>query len=223
MLTEEEVRFLYRLSRFKPEAGVIVEIGSFKGKSTIALASGAAGGLNAKVYAIDPHLPIPEEGYSEYTEAEFLRNIDAWGVGDCVVPMITTSERAAENWSRPIRLLWIDGDHRYGAVRLDFKLWEPHVVEGGIIAMHDSIRKPGVKRVLWEEVFRSGRFRDIMIVDNITAVRKVKKVSPGGVCRKWATLALRAIYIAARKSRVPYSKPLGRRLLRRLTVPRWVP
>jgi hypothetical protein len=49
------------------------------------------------------------------------------------------------------------------------------VVEGGIIAMHDTIRKKGPKRVLWENVFRSGRFQEIVIVDNITAVRKVGK------------------------------------------------
>ena len=39
-------------------------------------------------------------------------------------------------------MLWIDGDRRYDAVHLDFALWEPHLVgEGGILAMHDTIRK----------------------------------------------------------------------------------
>jgi len=55
--------------------------------------------------------------------------------------MIMNSEKAAHGWSKPIRLLWIDGDHRYEPAQLDFKLWEPFVVEGGIIAMHDTIRK----------------------------------------------------------------------------------
>ena len=55
--------------------------------------------------------------------------------------MIMTSEEAAHGWNKPIRLLWIDGDHRHESTKLDFALWEPHVVEGGILAMHDTIRK----------------------------------------------------------------------------------
>jgi hypothetical protein len=83
-----------------------------------------------------------------------------------------TSEAAAQGWDKPIRLLWIDGDHRYEPAKLDFTLWEPFLVEAGILAMHDTIRKNGPKRVLWENVFRSGRFQEIAIVDNITAVRQ---------------------------------------------------
>jgi hypothetical protein len=54
----------------------------------------------------------------------------------------------------------------------------------------------------------------IAIVDNI-AVRKVKRAALLAQLRKYLTLALRAIYIASRKSRVPHSKTLGRKLLRR--------
>jgi hypothetical protein len=68
-----------------------------------------------------------------------------------IVPLIMTSEEAVRGWNKPIRLLWIDGDHRYEPMKLDFKLWEPHVVEGGIIARHDTIRKRGPKQVLWEK------------------------------------------------------------------------
>lgn len=119
--------------------------------------------------------------------------------------------------------MWIDGDHRYEPAQLDFKLWEPFVAEGGIIAMHDTIRKKGPKRVLWENVFLSDRFQDIAIVDNITAVKKVRKAPRAARLRKWLTLAARGVYIAARKSRVPRAKPLGRRLLKKLTVQTWLP
>jgi hypothetical protein len=89
--------------------------------------------------------------------------------------------------------------------------------------MHDTIRKQGPKRVLWESVFRSDRFQEIAIVDNITAVRKVKRASMLARIRKEATLALRAIYIAARKSSMPHSKTVGRKLLRRFTRQSWLP
>jgi predicted O-methyltransferase YrrM len=223
MLTATEVDFLYGLGRLNHCGGVIVEIGSFKGKSTITLARGAAATHGAMVYAIDPHRVQPEEGYLEDTEAEFLANIKNAGVEKQVVPMIMTSEAAAKGWKMPVRLLWIDGDHRYEPSKLDFRLWEPHVVEGGVIAMHDTIRKKGPKRVLWEEVFRSRRFQEIAIVDNITAVRKVERARPFAKARDYFTLALRGVYIAARKSRIPYAKPAGRWLLRKLTSQAWLP
>ncbi len=223
LLTAGEVDCLYRLGQINHCSGVIVEIGSWKGKSTVALARGASRVHDAKVYAIDPHKPLPVEGYTEDTEAAFMANIEKTGVADRVVPMIMTSEQAARGWNQPVRLLWIDGDHRYEAANLDFTLWEPHVVIGGIIAMHDTIRKKGPKRVLWEKVFLSGRFQEIAIVDNITAVRKVEKRSVVGKIRDCATLALRGVYIAARKSHVPLSKPVGRYLLKTLTNQSWMP
>jgi hypothetical protein len=71
--------------------------------------------------------------------------------------------------------------------------------------------------------FRSSRFQEIAIVDNITAVRKVTRAPLIARIRKYATLALRAIYIAARKSSVPHPKTVGRKLLRQLTRQSWLP
>ncbi len=218
MLTQNEVEYLYRLGQINSGKGVIVEIGSWKGKSTISLARSSIAAGGEKVYAVDPHKPLAEEGYFEDTEAEFRKNIKEAGVEACVVPMVMTSEAAAKGWNQPIRLLWIDGDHRYEQVRQDFLLWEPHVIEGGIIAMHDTIRKKGPKRVLWESIFRSDRFQGISIVDNITAAKKVKRASVLGKLAKWLTIGFRAVYIAARKMRLPYAKPVGRWILRRLTT-----
>ena len=223
MLSNTEVECLFHLGQFNDCQGVIVEIGSWKGKSTVALALGAAKVCDEKIYAIDPHLVMPEEGYHTDTKAEFLANLQTAGVADRVVPMIMTSEAAAQGWQKPVRLLWIDGDHRYASANLDFLLWEPHLAEGGILAMHDTIRKPGPKRVLWEHVFRSNRFQEIAIVDNITAVRKVSHASTGALLNKYATLGLRGAYIAARKIHVPHSKVFGRKALRRFTAQPWLP
>jgi predicted O-methyltransferase YrrM len=223
MLTPAEVDCLFQLGQFNQRQGVIVEIGSWKGKSTVALARGSAKKTDEKIYAIDPHSILPEERYFEDTTSEFLANVDRAGVKDQVIPMVMTSEEAAKGWNQPIRLLWIDGDHRYEPAKLDFTLWEPFLVEGGILALHDTIRKQGPKRVLWEHVFHSSRFQEIAIVDNITAVRKVKRASMLARLRKYVTLALRAIYLASRKSRVPHSKTIGRKLLRRCTRQTWLP
>ncbi len=218
MLTPTEVRYLYQLAQLVPGKGVILEIGSFKGKSTISLALGSMAISGKKVYAVDPHKVLAEEGYFEDTKAEFLKNLKEAGVESLVVPMVVSSEEAAKGWDKPISLLWIDGDHRYEQVRKDFLLWEPHLIDGGLIALHDTIRKKGPKRVLWENVFRSNRFQDISIVDNITAVRKMTKISFGAKILKWFTIGCRALYIAARKVRIPYAKPAGRWALKKLTT-----
>lgn len=193
MLTTVEFEYLYRLAKCNPGKGVIVEIGSRMGRSTIALARGTAAVDGEQVFAVDPHEPIPEEGYDEYSEKAFLANLKKAQVEDHVFPMVMTSEQAAAGWNRPIRMLWIDGDHQYDAVKLDYFLWERHLVDGGILAMHDTIRKRGPKRVLWEYIFRSDRFTQIAIVDNITAVQKVKRKSPISKLRDYAVLALRGV------------------------------
>ena len=112
MLAPAEVDCLFQLGQFDQCAGVIVEIGSWKGKSTVALARGAAKVHREKIYAIDPHKILPEEGYLEDTEADFRNNLSKAGVENQVVPLVTTSEDAARGWDKPIRMLWIDGDHR---------------------------------------------------------------------------------------------------------------
>jgi predicted O-methyltransferase YrrM len=223
MLTYDEVDCLYRLGQMNHCNGVIVEIGSWQGKSTIALALGAAKTHREKIYAIDPHAVQPEEGYLEDTRSAFVANIKRASVDGQVIPMIMTSKEAARDWRQPIRLLWIDGDHRYESVKQDFLLWEPFVVDGGIIAMHDTIRKKGPKKVLWEKIFRSGRFQEIAIVDNITATKKVRKASFWATLRKWLTIGFRGIYTGARKARLPFSKTRGRWLLKKWTSQVWLP
>jgi len=54
-LGENEARFLGLLAASTPATGAIVEIGSFKGKSTVMLASVAARYGLGPVVAIDPH------------------------------------------------------------------------------------------------------------------------------------------------------------------------
>ena len=170
-----------------------------------------------KVYAVDPHKVLAEEDYLEDTKAEFLNNLKEAGVESHVVPMVVSSKEAVKGWDKPIRLLWINGDHRCDQVRKDFLLWEPHVIDGGLIALHDTIRKKGPKRILWENVFQSNRFQDISIVDNMTAARKMTKISFGAKLLKWFTIGCRALYISARKVRIPHAKPAGRWALKKLT------
>ena len=76
----------------------------------------------------------------------------------------------AETWEKPIELLWIDGDHSFQSVKRDFEIFFPHVVEGGIIAFHDSTSFDVQKVVL--QVFKSSAFDQVGLVSSITWGRK---------------------------------------------------
>ena len=55
-LTDREVDFLHQTARDCAGDGVILEIRSYKGKSTVCLAKGSQAGSHVHVYAVDPHI-----------------------------------------------------------------------------------------------------------------------------------------------------------------------
>lgn len=206
LLTDDEAYFLFSFPPFIPSGGVIVEIGSYLGGSTIIMARGSMKARKGKVYAIDPH-DYPNkrvkggsvEDTSRIIYDRFTKNIIWAGVGRHVIHMHMTSKEAERKWKMPVSLLWIDGNHRYEYVKEDFLLWKKHLKVGGIIAFHDSfpskkiIRatgKPplptsdlrfsaGPRKVIREFIMHSKEFKIIKIVDSITCIRKLKQEEIG--------------------------------------------
>lgn len=171
-LQENEARFLGLLAACVPGKGVIVEIGSFKGRSTVMLAKVASHYGLGPVVAIDPHdSPIlldRENDPKASSYREFLRSIETAGVADHVEPHLAHSADVARSWSRPIRLLWIDGDHSYKGAKQDLEGFLPHLLPGGIVAFHDALNAfPGPIRVFVEDILRSDRFGPAGFVHSI--------------------------------------------------------
>lgn len=174
-LLDKEVEFLYKTSKSCQGKGVIVEIGSFKGKSTVCLALGSKNGKNLKIYAIDPHISDFEHrlyNQKKSTFKIFQSNIKEAGIANIVNPIVKSSKEAVKDWSRSIEFLWIDGDHSYQGAKADFDLYSPFMAEGGIIAFHDSTQGD-VLRVV-QEVFRKEGFRNFGLVDSILYASKNK-------------------------------------------------
>jgi predicted O-methyltransferase YrrM len=153
----------------------VVEIGSWKGRSTIALASGAAarpgGGV---VYAIDPHrggVPHRITGEPDSYEA-FLHNLERAGVRDVVEPLRATSREARPSVADDsVDVLFIDGSHRYDDVLDDLDAWRPALRVGAHVAMHDAVRHPGVAAALRERVLtRRSAFRSPRLVQETLLV-----------------------------------------------------
>jgi predicted O-methyltransferase YrrM len=140
--TKREKRLLWDLAS-TVASGVIVEIGSFEGYSTIILAKAAGKGNVDEVYAIDPHtgrsceVDGEDSPYEGDTWPRFNENIRRAGVSHVVRGLKLKSEEAVEGWEKSIGLLWIDGSHRYEDVKKDFLLWRRHLVAGGVVVFHD--------------------------------------------------------------------------------------
>jgi predicted O-methyltransferase YrrM len=171
-LGESEARFLGLLAACVPARGAIVEIGSFKGKSTVMLASVAAHYGLGPVIAIDPHTaPAVTDAKiapGSSTFEEFMNALRSAHVEDGVEIRRAYSREAAKGWSRPIRLLWIDGDHTFAGTREDFELFSPYLSNGTVVAMHDALHAyEGPIRVFVEQILRSDNFGPAGFVQSV--------------------------------------------------------
>lgn len=153
---------LYTLARDLMAKGATVEIGSYKGRASICLAKGLQGKTDDKLYTIDADF--------FGVRAEFLKNIESAGVKDVVVPIFAHSAKANKNWDKPIKLLWIETDESYFAMKCNFILWERFLVPGGILAFPKSQRY--VDNFMEDCIRPSGRFKDIQSTDYAIYARK---------------------------------------------------
>jgi len=139
-LTLEEADALYDAAVQVPETGRIVEIGSFKGRSTYALALGAqVNGIAKMVYAVDPFTGNPGEDsfFPTRYKADFLRNLDQFIKEGTVTPLTMSSAGATMLGIRP-NLVFIDGSHIFADALFDMTAWWEKLLPGGRMAIHDS-------------------------------------------------------------------------------------
>jgi predicted O-methyltransferase YrrM len=194
MISAQEAALLYRLAA-KPRAGCIVEIGSWRGKSAIAMA------LGVKTLPADKRQPITcIEPHAEYTgvlggkfgpkdrEAFFKAVLDA----DCaqeIALVNLSSTAAARAWTKPIGLLFIDGDHSEEGVQADVDAWAPFLTRNGVIVFDDAKDETiGPARVV-ERMLASGEYQLAKRVGKIAVLRKTEGAMRAGARRAKQTAA----------------------------------
>lgn len=152
--------------------GEIVEIGSFKGKSTVALSLGSKWISEKKrtIYAIDPFI---SNGYYRDYFNEFQNNILNYRLANYVTPIKKFSHEAIQNCPKSISALFVDGDHSYSGVKRDIELYAPKVVPGGFIAFHDYTVYPDVKRAV-DELCESREYVLVCDYDSLRLLRKLQ-------------------------------------------------
>jgi hypothetical protein len=156
---------LFDSARNCPEDGTILEIGSFRGRSTIVLASAAAPG--ADVIAVDPHAgndrgPQEIEGFADEAADDhdaFNANLAAAGVAERVRHLRMFSDAALDEVNVELDVLYIDGAHRYGPALADIRAWGDRVADGGTMLIHDSFSSIGVTLAIVRHLIVGSRFR----------------------------------------------------------------
>ncbi|MBN3949754.1 MAG: class I SAM-dependent methyltransferase [Nostoc sp. NMS7] len=155
MVTGQE-EYLFNKVKSLPEDAVIVEIGSFKGRSTVAMAY-ACIGTKRKIYSIDTW----DGNDADFSERQFFevwqQNVQLNGLEQYVIPLRGYSHDVLNRWdkftnSKAIDFIFIDGSHQYLDVLKDFNLSFSLVKNGGWIAFHDVVPTwPGPQRV-WHNI-----------------------------------------------------------------------
>jgi len=140
----DELRRLYELAGNVPEDGVIVEIGSYLGSSSIVMAH-----TGRQITCIDCF----KAGF-DGMGSERVEMLSIFKENTAPYPNIklynATSKEAVKWIKKPIDLLFIDGDHSLEGVDLDCKLYLPKLKKGGIVVFHDYFNEgfPGVPVVV---------------------------------------------------------------------------
>jgi hypothetical protein len=164
-LTPAQAQVLFDAAGTVAPGGQIVEIGSFRGRSTVALALGAPAGVD--IVAIDPHAgndrgPQEIQGYETEAAGDheaFLANLARAGVAERIRHVRAFSSDAHGEVAGAVDLLWVDGAHRFGPARDDVRRWGDRVVGGGRMLVHDSWSSVGVTAALLSTVCFSRRWR----------------------------------------------------------------
>lgn len=139
---------------------IILEIGSYKGRSTRALADNTTG----LILCIDPwgqvEYPLPEGQFLNCDVFKIFReNLSPHIQSGRVLPLKMQSKDFEHGFK--FDFIFIDGLHSYEGVKQDIEVAKRYIIPGGTIAGHDYGRHdwPGVKRAV-NEVFPKAEIVD---------------------------------------------------------------
>ncbi len=170
---------LYQLVGNHAPNGNIVELGSWKGKSTIWLGSAVQDRGEGKVFAVDTWEGSPEHNklLANYSKdqlfEEFKRNIIQNGLESFAEPIRSDTITASRIWNinKKIGLLFIDASHDYDSVKKDFEFWSPFVSKDGFIVFDDVPSWPGPTKLISQ---LPNWYEQVAVSPNNWIVQKVK-------------------------------------------------
>ncbi len=170
--------------------GLWLEIGTYCGRSTVHLGA-AAQQVGAHVVTLDHHrgseenqpgwqwhdssLVDPHTGHLE-TLPTLRRTLWDAGLDEAVSVLVATTQQVAGWWSGPLALLFLDGNHTEQVAQHDYAAFAPHLVAGGLLAVHDVFPDPADGgRPPWNVVCRaqgSGAFEPVSDQGSLRVLRR---------------------------------------------------
>jgi len=176
LLTSEAVALFRLATEIASAFPIIVEIGSWKGKSSYVLASGLK--EEGRLYCIDPFDGRGDEAsIEEYRlridhlktslRAAFEETMAKCGVMEKITVIQMASEDARSVFPEArIDLLFIDGNHDFEAVKTDYELWSSLIPSGGRIVLHDvgARHVDGPRRVMEQLILVNPIWTQIRII-----------------------------------------------------------
>jgi predicted O-methyltransferase YrrM len=125
------------LARHAAGRGRLVEIGVWHGVTTCRLRRAMA--ADGVLYAVDPY-PVGRLRFS--IQQRIARRHVGRETNGRVEWLRMTGAEAGRQYDLlgggPPDFIFIDGDHTYEGLRADWEAWNPRVLPGGVIALHDS-------------------------------------------------------------------------------------
>lgn len=145
-IDQQTAEFLYSIIRMTtPE--VVIEIGTANGNSAIAIGQALEDNGIGKLYAIDPDKQ--ELVLLAIKKAKLQKRIEY--ITDYSFNAIPSLQL------KHVDFVFIDGDHSYENVVIDFNLVKNLLMPGGIIVFHDTIFHSGPKQFV-QELQKEGTF-----------------------------------------------------------------
>lgn len=158
------------------DTGSIVEIGSWCGKSLVNIAAAAVKiNFKNKIYSIDPFLTSKDEPNGKYET--FIQNLKTCGLAEHIIHIKEKSQIAGLHFDDKIEFIFIDGFHKYEAVKRDFELFYPKVVENGYVALHDIRSYYGPAKLVCEILENDNTFKYVKHSGNLFIGQKAASLS----------------------------------------------
>lgn len=186
---EGEALYLYAKQYVRNDP--CLEIGSYCGKSSVYLGS-AVKENGQKLYSIDHHKGSeeqqPGEEYfdSDLINAEgngidtlpfFLETIEKSKLDKFVIPIVSSSEEAYQDFTLNFDMVFIDGGHSEKAAQKDYELWSKRITKGGLLAIHDVFPNPedGGRPPynIYRRALESGNFQKLEMIKTLGLLKKV--------------------------------------------------
>jgi len=220
-LSREQAQRLWEAALRVPAGGLLVEIGSFRGRSAIVMASALAPG--ARLVAIDPHAGGdrgPQEIAAEAARGEadneaFRANLRSAGVDTRVEHVRLMSADAHVAVDGLVDALYVDGAHRFGPARDDIVRWGERVREGGTMLVHDSFSSIGVTLATLTSITFGGRWHYVGRTSSLAEYRRervARRARVSNALRQLAELPWFMRNVIVKLALVTRVRPLARLL-----------